>query len=45
MDELLKLINVFLKCEMFDEWIVVVIKKENLDVVLIDYFICELKVV
>ena len=40
---LLAPIHSFLKCETPDEWIAAATKKENLDVVLIDHLICELK--
>tara|TARA_Y100000034_G_C6852667_1_gene387006 strand:+ start:344 stop:1171 length:828 start_codon:yes stop_codon:yes gene_type:complete len=41
--DLLAPIHSFLKCETPDEWIAAATKKENLDVVLIDHLICELK--
>ncbi len=41
--DLLAPIHSFLKCGTPDEWIATATKKENLDVVLIDHLICELK--
>ena len=41
--DLLAPIHSFLKCETPDEWVAAATKKENLDVVLIDHLICELK--
>ncbi|MDC2891504.1 tRNA isopentenyl-2-thiomethyl-A-37 hydroxylase MiaE [Psychrosphaera sp. G1-22] len=43
LEELLKPIKSFLKCETPVEWIAEAVKKENLPVVLIDHLICELK--
>jgi tRNA-(ms[2]io[6]A)-hydroxylase len=42
-EKLLAPINLFLKCETPDEWVKEAIKPENLDIILIDHLICELK--
>jgi len=41
--ELLNPIKSFLKCETPDEWVAEAIKPENLNILLIDHLICELK--
>jgi tRNA-(ms[2]io[6]A)-hydroxylase len=43
LDELLAPIHRFLQCETPDAWINEAIKKENLEVVLLDHLVCELK--
>ncbi|RZD22217.1 tRNA isopentenyl-2-thiomethyl-A-37 hydroxylase MiaE [Pseudoalteromonas sp. MEBiC 03485] len=42
-DKLLKPIDSFLKCGTPEEWIKKAQKKENLDIVLLDHLVCELK--
>jgi tRNA-(ms[2]io[6]A)-hydroxylase len=43
-EKLLALIMSFLKCEKSQAWIDEAVKKENLSVLLIDHFVCELNV-
>lgn len=42
-EKLLAPINTFLKCETPQAWLDEAVKKENLDIILIDHLICELK--